>query len=428
MIDLIAVLKKTTTSALFAGILILFSNNLAVAEVQPLAKGGVIDLRNIPLSGARLPLNGQWRFYDHQLLTPEKMDPSLSSVTDFPKLWNRDVDSKGGMGYASYSLKILVSKDARDLALEIPQMYSSYQLWVNGQLIAVNGKTGMSEEETTPQWRPQTISFANDQDTIEIVMTIANFHHNKGGIKESIYIGGDEFMQKHHQVVWTSNLVEFLMLTFLSLFFIVTYFVKERKLIILYFALLCLTWAVRSVFSNQYLAISIFPDFDWATMVRIEYITLYLTMIWAILYLGKLFTREGNPIIKYLFVIANVLFIVFTLVLTPANFTQWLQIYLIFVALLLIYGVFVVLWALINERVGARTLLTATSLGIFIFAYDLLAYKDFFKFNAVVFSAGYITLFLLMSVALLLHLNIIKSKPKTMDMLRYEDLYQNEKK
>ena len=54
---------------------------------------------------------------------------------------------------------------------------------------------------------------------------------------------------------------------------------RNNKLVVLYFALLCITWSIRSVFSNLYPVMLVLPDFSWEWLVKIEYLTLYFTVI-----------------------------------------------------------------------------------------------------------------------------------------------------
>ena len=110
----------------------------------------------------------------------------------------------------------------------------------------------------------------------------------------------------------------------------------------------------------------------------------------------------------------------------PVAFTRWLPVYISFCAILLIYAMVLVLKALINERLGANFLTISVLLGVGIFGYDVFAYEGFFTYNPIVFSAGYIIIFTLMAVVLLLHLGIIKSKPQPSSKLTFNDLYKED--
>lgn len=412
-------------SLLLIPILVFLGSELLLASPF-YAKNGMLDVRGADLNKSRVSLAGQWYFYESGLLAPQEVAAVMKTFDEFPKTWNDVRKSGTGSGYATYMLYILPPGDIKTLAIELPQIYSSYALWINYKLVAGNGTVGTSAEETVPQWMPQTVSFENAGDTLQLVLQISNFHHYKGGIKDPIYLGSAELLQHHRSMAVASNLIESAVLALIALGFLITYFLKNQKKVVLYFALLCLTWAVRVGFSNLYVFISLMPDFNWYAMIRIEYCTLFLTMIWAILFLSRVFPKEQYRIPKYILVVSNSFFIAFTLFAAPVSFTHWIPVYLTFCAFLLGYGVVLVLRAWINERAGATYLTISILLGLLAFGYDVFAYEGFFAYNPIIFSAGYISIFSLMAVVLLVHLELIKSKSKSISKLTYKDLYKEQ--
>jgi hypothetical protein len=405
-------------------LLTLFSSVLSAQEVR--VENGVIDARTFDFSNQRLSLSGNWTWYDNELLTPGEVSEKRGIGSPFPRIWNEARVSQKGVGYATYSLKIILPLMDEELAIDIPQIYSSYRLWANGQLIAENGKVAMVEDSTKAQWLPQSASFSSKKDTVQLVLQIANFQHHKGGIKDPLFLSSKKVIEKKESLNNLGYWIQFGSLLSISLAFIAIYFLHGRKKIIIYFALLCLSWSVRTLFSNQYLSIQLFPDFNWSLMVRIEYLMLFFTMIWAILYLGRLFPKEGNQIVKYILVTANSLFIAFTILTPPIIFTHWLNVYLLISGILLLFGAYMVMKALINEQVGSGLLTFSTLLSLILFSYDIFTYEGLFNYNAILFSSGYVLLFSLMGFALLLQLKIIKGKTRKSNVLTYADLYSDD--
>jgi len=388
--------------------------------------GSFIDAR-FWSENSSFPLAGSCHFFDGQLLNPEECRNASGEITNFPTLFNSRRANETGIGYATYSIVVAFKEShSREIGLALPQMYSSYRLWANGTLIAENGKVGKSMDDYLPQWKPQTVYIEVTGTTLNLVLQIANFHHAKGGVKEPIFMGTASKMQFKRMMATISNLTETVSLFLLSVLFFIIYFSRTKKSVTLYFALLCLTWSTRSMFSNMYLGIFYFPDFDWTTMVRIEYVTLYLTMIWAILFLSQIFQNEANIFFIYALVFCNVIFTIFTLFSSPFSFTGWLNVYLFASAILLMYGGFTVVRAWVNERVGSGLLTISVILGLNIFAYDIFVYEGFSSYDPLIFSLGYISIFLLMGWALSMHLGLTKSKASTTNRLTYDDLYKKE--
>jgi hypothetical protein len=385
----------------------------------------VIDARHWKINEEAFAISGPCQYFDQQLLSPSECKGASGSVSEFPSLFKSNNQPEEGIGYATYLLTVLVPTGQRDFALSIPQIYSSYKLWVNGSVVAENGAVGKTAQECKPQWKPQTVEFQTKSDTLLMVLQIANFDHAKGGIKEQIYLGKPAMMKFKRSVSEISKLTESAVLFCIGFFFLMHFVFQQRNKATLYFSLLTLTWSVRSLFSNLYLFISFYPDFNWASMIRIEYITLYLAMIWAILFLTGLFHNEANVILKYALVFCNVLFTAFSLSSTPRLFTQGLNVYLIVSGILLLYGAYIIIRAWGNERAGSGLLTLSIILGLNIFGYDIFVYEGFSSYDPVIFSAGYISIFLMMGFALAFHVGLIKAKQNSASKLTYEDLYKN---
>jgi hypothetical protein len=213
-------------------------------------------------------------------------------------------------------------------------------------------------------------------------------------------------------------------LVMIALVFTFLYFFSKSEASLLYIAAMCVTWALRAVFSNLYVFNSFYPAFPWELCVKIEYITLYLMMIWAILYLASIFRNEVSTPFKYLLCISNAMFILLTLFFDASLYTQFLPVYLSFCAAVLIYSIYVLIRALVYERKGVWLMISCLFLGVTLFSYDLISYEGFAVFNPIVINVGYMTIFVLLSICLLYDLGYLKKSTKqTRNTLTYDELY-----
>src|SRR5207237_14991 len=132
--------------------LLVFSGSV-VYGAPPKAKEGVLDIHSVDLSRNRVALSGAWGFFEDELvLRAHVFAGRAMRYIEFPQTWNKGRTSESGVGYATYGLKVIVSNDEKSLALEFPQIYSSYILWVNGNVVAQNGRVGTTMSEVVPQW------------------------------------------------------------------------------------------------------------------------------------------------------------------------------------------------------------------------------------------------------------------------------------
>ncbi len=369
-----------------------------------------------------LPITGKCLFFEKQLLNPDQCKIKVGSIKKFPSLF----EGNGGLGFGTYYINLLAPENEATLSLYLPQIYSCYKLWINDALITETGVVERTAEKTKPQWLTKIVTFKNDQDTISIVLQVANFHHAKGGVKENLFLGTEENISNKIRISTVANLVETIILFLIGFVFLMVFVFGERKKVALFFAMLSITWSVRSVFSNQYLFANYFPDINWVLLVRIEYITLFLTIIWGTLTVGNLFKNEASNIANYILVVFNILFTLFCLLVTPRQFTQWLNLYLVIGVMLIFYAAFVVIRAWIKDRIGSALLTISIFIGVVIFGYDILVFEVFVSYNPIIFSLGYISIFSLMAVAIALHINLIRSSSSSTTRLTYDDLFKKQ--
>ena len=383
---------------------------------QPQVSNGLIDLRgwNFAKSG-EVKLDGRWNFYWQSLRPPSEVATESKDYLRFPGIWNNSSSDKtelSGQGFATYETLVLLDPSLEMISLELPDFYCSYRLWINGKEVASNGQVGTSRKESTPQWLPKTV-VVTAADTLQMVLHVSNFQHKRGGSNDHIYLGlPDQMYQKRESAVIT-NIILFAGLLLIGSFFVILFLFFRKERAALYFAALCLTWAIRAVFTNLYLFINWFPDMSWELAVKIEYLTLYLTMVWSILFVGKLFPEDLNPILKYALLIVNMLFILFT-VATPAfTFTNLLPAYVVVAWLILACIAFVVLRAIVYDRTGAWFSAISIMLGVLMFSYDMLTYEGVWNFSPLLFNVGYLTIFFLNATAFARQLSIsVRPKPK----------------
>lgn len=380
---------------------LLFVVNIGFAQNTPSAKEGILDASTYELSSNRpLKLNGEWKFYWNNLIELDTDYPSPTFV-DFPHLW----EGNRAQGYASYKLTIIVGKQRNDLALSIPTFYSAYTLWANEKLVARNGVVSTAYAESRAQWLPQVVTLNNTPDTLNLLLHVSNFQHSKGGLKDPIYLGISKTLLAEQNSSHIVNIALVGVLTFIGLFFLNIYFFVKREKSVLYFALICICWAMRAIFSEQYLAIYWMPWFDWELAVKIEYITLYLEMAFAILFIAYLYPLDTNVIVKRIFLYPNYVFVFLTMATPALLYTQFLTIYLFMAGGMLIYVVIVIMRAMVYERYGAWF----SVLGIFAlacaFGYNYLTYQGVFEFYPIAIYSSYLIFFLLLALALAFQLS-----------------------
>ncbi|HEY0743295.1 MAG TPA: 7TM-DISM domain-containing protein [Chryseosolibacter sp.] len=393
------------------------------AQHTPTLEKGVADFSKYNFTeNGPVSLAGEWELYMSQLISPQDFQTlgrQAFDFVDFPSAWNASSGSQN-FGFATYRLNLILPRQHL-LAIQLPHCYSAYTLWANDETIAKNGVVATTREQSVPQWLPTTVNLPNEHDTISLVLQISNFNHAIGGIREAITLGTREDMRLRESISLTGTII---LVSALTLLFIISFFVSAlyKSRAVLLFSLLCLGWGVREAFSNYYLAIHYMPDFPWEVAVKIEYISLFAVMIITMLFVASLFKEDVSRIFKYLFCFCNVVFVLIAAFLEASIFTQFLPVYLSFAALLIAYILYVLVRAVVYERQGVWLIVACLFLGVIIFSYDLIAYQGVATFSPMIISIGYLTMFILLAIALLFQVGIFKRSAAT-NLLTYEDLY-----
>ena len=166
---------------------------------------GVLDLTQAHISENPLKVNGEWAFYWQELLSPEDIQNRLTwdgndeRWISIPSSWlgyRLDDQQLNGTGFATFRLVIQLSEQDRNerLALRLPTIFHAYKLWVNGELLAEVGVVGQDKSSVTPHLATKLVFFQPENDTVELVMQVANFHHKRGGITKYIELGGSDVL------------------------------------------------------------------------------------------------------------------------------------------------------------------------------------------------------------------------------------------
>lgn len=289
-------------------------------EATPTARDGVLDLRcwDFGRQGS-ISLDGEWEFYWQQLLTPgdfsEKRNgpilPRLTGKIEVPSSWQGYLfnDQKlGGSGFATYRLQILLPNNDQPLGLGLQQLYTAYELWANGRLIASAGKVGDSRKKMTPQFIQKIILLQPTSGLVELVIPVSNFHHRRGGIWRPLQLGLYSSIKRDLDLERTFVLFVLGGFILMAFYHLNLYFYIKRDSAPLFFSLFFALGALRAFLVGQLFYTQVFPNFPWEVAIKLEYFTFYycapvLYSMLHCLYPAEIPARSIRPIywIAYLF-------------------------------------------------------------------------------------------------------------------------------
>jgi two-component system, sensor histidine kinase len=240
-------MKRATSIFLFLYLII-----IAAAQAQQATDRGKV-IHTWPAGKAdQLTLDHKWQFYWQQLLTTTngntiKPDGEILLKQEW-KDFKLNGKSLPNQGYASYSTTIIIPPRLKNFAaLYVPHFYSSYKIFANGQMVAMDGNTGKDKASAYPHWSTKMIPLFNTADTIELVIQVSNFTHAKSGSSKNILIGHYGQMVKIYRQAMMNDFIIAGCLLMGFFFFLGLYFFNQQEKAILFFALFCLAYTYRAM-------------------------------------------------------------------------------------------------------------------------------------------------------------------------------------
>lgn len=367
----------------FAGLCFFFLLGCDASTPQkapPRANKGVLDLSqwNFAQEGT-VALSGEYEFYWQRHIAPESFASSPQVASDFitvPGIWNdHEIAGQniGGEGYATYRLRVRLP-ELVPLALKFIDMATAFTAYANGAQVFSAGVPGMTRENTTPRYAPDVVTFTPYARELELVIHVANFHHQKGGAWEPIKLGLAQDLQHTRARALQLDMLLFGAIVIMGLYHLGLFAVRTEERAPLYFGLFCLLIAVRLVVISERLALQFFPHTSWELLNKLEYLVYYLAPPTGALLLHALYEKDFSKIILRVILAFSAGFALLVLVTPIRFFSQTVAWHHAYTILCCAYGVFVIVMATLRRREGATIHLAGFSLLSLTIGNDILNY------------------------------------------------------
>lgn len=371
-----------------------------------------LDFKSVDFTKTtEINLDSNWEFYWNELLAPKELKIKNPTAVVRLKNWTefKDSDNKRlpSLGFATYKLRFSLAEKRPNLSLYIPRVLSSYKLWINGVLISEMGKVGRSKSETTHRRFTKIIPLNSEKSDFEIVLQVANFYNKKGGIIEPIILGTSEklFFRKFLQI--TADMIFIGSIGFIGIFFLlfyVLYWNKDKA--VLYFSILCIAISYHTL-NDRYAPLTVlFDSISWVLVAKIEYLSIHIAGIFASLFFATTLAEFHQR--KYLKIIitsmSSISFLV--LVLPPPYFTEMIFPFLVLMLINGIYVIVMIVKAIIAKNKSSVLLFISMILATFNFLAHILFFLSENEHALIFVKFGYVFVFLLLSMLLMLRFSI----------------------
>lgn len=335
---------------------------MAAAET-PHASQGLLDISEWSLErDGTIPLVGEWAFYWNRLLEPSDFTRPSSTMApayvQVPKEWNHyTINAKplSNQGYATYRLliKLAPGEVSQHQALYISGIATAYRLWIDGKPAAANGKVGTSRSLMIPAHYAQMATFIPDKPQVELVIQVSNFVQRKGGMWSSIRLGREEGIGYEREKNIAMNAALTASLAIMGIYHLVLFTLRHKDKSPLYFGVLCMAIAVRSLFVGESLGARLLTGFSWEWGVKFEYLgfILGIALIMALVYTQ--YPDEMSKTFRNISSMISILAALAVFATSASVFTYMMQYFQVWILLCFGYMTFVYALALSRRRESA---------------------------------------------------------------------------
>ena len=326
--------------------LIFLITTIFAMQYPMLGQKALFDLRDKDLNSEIVLLQDEWQFEYGKLLSAEEMQGSTSPFySEIPHTWTgmefKD-ETLPSTGYATYYARIIVDEKLNDLAINCKVVSTNYKLFINGQEMVEVGKVGASEETADPNYRSTIISLPEDQDTIDLVFHISNFHYRKGGMSRPAEIASKNLLLENRGQNISLSFFLIGSIFFMGLYHLGSNLFRTRNKMNTYFALVFLFTILRTLSVNEYLLIE-YLNFPWWLSVRIELTSFYLILAFTVRFIYHLFPEYIPKFfahIPYYIGISAAIITLFTPILFNSNLVPIMQLVTVITGVGILYFLF----------------------------------------------------------------------------------------
>lgn len=352
----------------------------------PQARSGEVDLSSWdPVRDGPVKLKGEWDFYPSRFLPPDAFpetsdEPPPEGGVGAPVpgiLSDITVDGRGlaNQGWGTFHLRVQLPPGVPDLGLYLPDQGTAWQLWADGDLVATVGQPGADPSSTVPRYQVLTRPIRPRGESLDLVLHLSNFHHRSGGLWNPMELGLASEVSDRLDLRAGLELFVCGALVTMGLYHLILFAYRPKDPSALTFGLLCLTMALRVLFTGQRTGSRILPGLPWSWDVRVEHLTVYLlgpAFLWFLHGVLGGFRRVWG----WVYTGISAAFTALVLLMPPLVFTFVIQVFQgltlpVFLALLWLGG-----RAAVQGREGSRLLLLGVAIVMAAFVNDTLHAND----------------------------------------------------
>jgi len=242
---------------------------------------GVYDMSGFDFENAVIRIEGSVEFIPDALLSPEEFE-SRASVETVEIGKPQDVSN-----VATSRVRLIFPDDNTYMIAEKSVDYAE-TIFINGEQRGRAGQPGITKESEEAGFAFWSFSVKPINGVAEIIRQTSNFVHRDNGNHANLIIGSEENIRLYMSLATDFDGISTGLFFALFIVHLTLYFILRSYRANLYFAVLCLTWALRKGVIGTKIFLSAIPFLNWETAFRIEYLSVPVGAVFVMLYIGEI--------------------------------------------------------------------------------------------------------------------------------------------
>lgn len=304
-------------------------------------KDGIATLSEEYIEERSFKLDGDFYYYENQFLKPNQFEDEsyTAKLVHIPGGFNEFNENQNMFGYGTLRFWIEIPKEyiGKNFSLKIQTLSTAAKIWINGNEVAKQGVLGRTENDSLGIYKPTLSNFRANKSLNEVVIQISNFQDIKPIVK-GFYIGLDYVILKLliKSIGKDLFLIGALMTMFIKYFF--SYLKRKNQAEYLYFSMLCLFIAFRTMITGERFFIILYPNISWSIFSRSVLILLYASSWMYMGFSAEIFRANYNKFAIKMYKIITIISIALTITMPNKLYEYIVEPFLVLILIYIIYG------------------------------------------------------------------------------------------
>ncbi|NNM54211.1 MAG: response regulator [Spirochaetales bacterium] len=284
---------RSFSRTVMVGTLLLVSGLLVTscgAQKLP-TQDGLMDLSSWNFSShPQVALNGTWEMWWSKLITPSEIGVAgPGQSVSMPRFWNSLPQPYPALGSATFRLRLKLPNSVGHWLLRVPNIHCAYTLYINGQKVLQMGNPSLDPRLYRDALRPRVVPFTVRASPVEILINVVNESDMYGGFRRPFVIGPQQTLLARYDINHSLAMAVSGALLSLGLLQLFVFFLQPYKWSHLWLSLFsfCITW--RGLSTGDRLMAEIFPQVPFVVWSKLEYLAVFLGVIFVSFYLQSLY-------------------------------------------------------------------------------------------------------------------------------------------